>query len=75
MVPDLPVTTGLKGMHIQGGNAALSIRNLADSTTPLTMVGTPTISPPLEPFVISATALIREGYPVGTRHTLSSVSR
>lgn len=45
MVPDLPVTTGLKGMHIQGGNAALSIRNLADSTTPLTMVGTPTISP------------------------------
>ncbi|WP_256681929.1 hypothetical protein [Klebsiella grimontii] len=44
MLPDLPVNTGLKAMYIQGGNAALSIRNLADSTAPLTMVGTPTIS-------------------------------
>ena len=45
MMPDLPVTTGLKAMYIQGGNSALSIRNLADNLTPLVMVGSPTISP------------------------------
>ncbi|HIF6270604.1 TPA: hypothetical protein ACX3KD_005630, partial [Raoultella ornithinolytica] len=45
MMPDLPVTTGLKAMYIQGGSSALSIRNLADNLTPLVMVGSPTISP------------------------------
>ncbi|VUC83286.1 Uncharacterised protein [Raoultella terrigena] len=44
MLPDLPVTAGLKGMYIQGGTAELSVRNRADNSAPLTKIGSPTIS-------------------------------
>lgn len=44
MQPDLPVTTGLKGMYIHGGSVDLSIRNRADNSAPLTLVGSPEIA-------------------------------
>ena len=44
MQPDLPVTAGLKAMYIHGGSVDLSIRNRADNSAPLTLVGSPVIA-------------------------------
>ncbi|MBR7529914.1 hypothetical protein KC248_00860 [Klebsiella michiganensis] len=44
MQPDLPVTAGLKAMYIHGGSVDLSIRNRADNSAPLTLVGSPEIA-------------------------------